>query len=201
MKIKKISNSYLSALLALAVFTACDDNTPEKEDVPELITKLTLTFSPVGGGSNVVVSATDPDGEGVQDIEVDGVISLDPGKAYTLSLTLLNTLADPNDEAYDITAEVEEEGAEHQFFFEWSEGVFTSPEGTGNIIGNGTVNYEDEDENGLPLGLSTSWTTVEEVSAGTFRIALKHQPDLKSASSGFEDGESDVDLTFDITIE
>jgi hypothetical protein len=36
------------------------------------------------------------------------------------------------------------------------------------------------------------------MSAGTFRIALKHQPGIKSATSGFDDGGTDLDITWNI---
>jgi hypothetical protein len=34
----------------------------------------------------------------------------------------------------------------------------------------------------------------------TFHIVLKHQPELKSATSTFGDGETDLDLTFPISV-
>jgi hypothetical protein len=64
------------------------------------------------------------------------------------------------------------------------------------------VNYNDFDENSLPVGLSTSWTTecVEENVSGKFRLVLKHQPDIKSATSTAEDGGTDLDLEWDINV-
>ncbi len=191
----------LMAVGALLVFTGCDDD-PGKENVPELITEVTLTFTPAGGGSAVVVTATDPDGDGPQDLQVDGPITLAKNTTYVLTLELINGLLDPGDDGYYITEEIEEEADEHQFFFRFSEGVFASPTGSGNIKDTpstpvGTINYLDEDDNGRPLGLSTSWTTDNvTVSDKSFRVMLKHQPGLKSATSTSLDGETDVDLTF-----
>ena len=62
--------------------SSCDDEDPVREDVPELITKATLTFAPEDGGSEIVVTATDPDGDGVKDIAVDGPINLIANKTY-----------------------------------------------------------------------------------------------------------------------
>ena len=205
----KNSFAYLSKTLVLFVFSAgmlllagCDEDDPKKEDTPELITKATLTFTPTGGGAAVVVSATDPDGEGVQDIRVDGAINLAANRAYTLSITLINGLADPSEEEYNITKEVEEEGDEHMFFFGWSNGVFTNPTGNGNIDARAdAVNYLDEDEGGLPIGLSTSWTTGASVSNAKFRVILKHQPDQKTATSGSQVGESDLDIEFTLNVQ
>ena len=78
--------------------SSCDDGDPTEEDVPELITTATLTFTPSGDGSVVVATATDPDGDGVKDIEVDGPINLLKNKTYTLSLSLINGLAIPTDD-------------------------------------------------------------------------------------------------------
>lgn len=189
------------AIASMAFLGGCDDDDPKKENTPELITEATLTFTPTGGGATVTVTATDPDGEGVQDLTVDGPINLVVNKTYTLSVELINGLADPSEEEYDITAEVEEEGDEHMFFFAWTNDVFSDPAGNGNVDNRtDDVNYNDEDDNGLPLGLSTSWTTVASAASGTFRIMLKHQPDLKSASSTSATGESDMDLTFTINV-
>ena len=209
MKFKSYKKSFplfniiiIPTVLMLTVgMSGCDDDDPKKEDVPELITKVTLTFTPDGGGAAITASASDPDGEGVQDIAADGPINLDANEDYTLTLTLVNELADPADPAYDITGEVEEEGDEHMFFFSWTNNVFSDPAGDGNIDNrNDAVNYNDEDDNGLPLGLNTSWTTAD-AATGTFKVILKHQPDLKTATSGANDGESDLDVSFTINVD
>ena len=189
------------AFLSLFFISGCDDDDPVKEDVPELITQATLTFTPSSGGSAVTVTATDPDGEGVQDIQVDGPINLEATQNYSLAIALINGLAQPADPEYNITEEVEEEGDEHMFFFSWTNNVFSDPAGNGNIDSRSdAVNYEDEDANGMPLGLETSWTTAG-VSSGNFRVVLKHQPELKSATSDSNTGETDLDITFTIHVE
>lgn len=195
----------LVAAVALSVpvlfFTGCDNDDPAKEDTPELITSVALIFTPAAGGAAITATATDPDGEGIQDLEVDGPINLAKNTTYTLSITLVNELADPTDPEYNITEEVEEEGDEHVFFFAWTNNVFSNPAGNGNVDNrNDAVNYNDEDDNGLPLGLSTTWTTTDVTANGTFQVILKHQPDLKSASSTAAVGESDVDIEFTIAV-
>lgn len=188
------------ALVCAFTITSCDDDDPVKEDVPELITKATLIFTPVGGGTPVSASATDPDGEGVQDIMVDGPINLTAGTTYTLTLSLINELAEPTDEEYNISDEVEEEGDEHMFFFAWTNDVFSDPTGNGNVDNRvDAVNYEDLDDNGEPLGLVTTWTAGT-TSSGTFRVILKHQPDLKTSTSDSSTGETDLDITFEINV-
>lgn len=187
-------------ILCVFVTISCEDDDPEKEDVPELITKATLIFTPEGGGTPVTASAVDPDGDGVKDIEVDEAINLAAGTNYTLTIELINELAEPTDEEYDISEEVKEEGDEHMFFFAWTNDVFSDPAGNGNADSRlDKVNYEDTDDNGRPLGLTTSWKTGVAAS-GTFRVILKHQPDLKTDTSDANTGESDLDITFEINI-
>jgi len=192
--------------VSLVFMSSCNNDDPTPENIPELITQVTLTFAPAGGGSVVTVTATDPDGEGVQDLTVDGPINLLKEKQYTLTLTLINGLYNPGEDGYDITDEVQAEGDEHQFFFRFSEGVFSSPAGTGNIKDNassavGTINYLDEDSGGLPIGIETAWTTANTTaSSKSFRIVLKHQPEIKSTTSTSLDGESDLDITFVLNV-
>jgi len=185
-----------------AFLTGCNNDDPVKEDVPELITQATLTFTPASG-SPVVVTATDPDGQGIKSITVDGPINLAKNTKYTLSVQMINGLAQPTDAGYNVTAEVEEEGVEHQFYFSWTEGTFSDPAGNGNIDNRADkINYKDTDKNNLPIGLITEWTTSATTSAAStpFRVVLKHQPELKSATSTFNDGETDLDIAFTINI-
>lgn len=189
---------FLFALLSgVALLSGCDKD-PEPENIPEEITKVVLTFSSTGAAP-IVVEANDPDLDGPEPIII-GSIALNANTTYTLSVEFFNGFYEPTDPEYNITEEVEEEGAEHQLFFGWSDGVFSSPDGIGNIGTSGTVNYDDEDENGLPIGLTTTWTSGSATSGKSFKIILKHQADIKSASSTSADGDSDIDLTFPISI-
>lgn len=193
------------SLVSMMLLQGCDSNDPVKEDVPELITEVTLVFTTDGGSTTVSVTATDPDGEGVQDMVVGSPIDLSVNKTYTMKIMLVNGLADPGSDAYDVSSEVAEEGDEHMFFFGWTNNIFSSPAGDGNIDDRaGLVNYsggsDSNDANGLPLGLTTTWTTSAAPASGTFRLMLKHQPGLKTASSGSNVGETDLDITFDVVV-
>ncbi len=196
--VKKISVLLLMGWLVL--FAGCKNDDPEPENIPELITQVKLIFTPIGGAA-ITVTATDPDGEGSQNLEIDGPINLVKGTSYTLTIELINGLYNVGEDGYDITEEVREEGAEHQLFFSWTEGAFSSPTGAGNINATGTINYEDEDSNGRPIGLTTAWTTAATSSTGkSFRVILKHQPEIKSISSTSTDGETDLDIAFSLNI-
>jgi len=202
-KMKTNAIKLLAVVLAFAslpFLTGCKDDDPVKEDVPELITKATLTFTPTLG-MPIVVSAIDPDGEGIQNIEADGPINLQANKSYTLTITLINELAEPSEPEYNVTEEVEEEADEHMFFFSWTNNTFIDPSGNGNIDNRADdVNYEDEDGNALPLGLETFWTTAA-IASGNFRVVLKHQPGLKSATADSNTGETDLDITFTLDVQ
>lgn len=202
----------LSLVVVLGV--SCSKDDPKKESTPELITKVTLTFtetSVVGGpgpvSGPVVVSATDPDGEGVQNLIVEGPINLIQGTTYVMSIELINALVASGQPGYNITDEVADEGDEHQFFFSWSDNPFSDPAGDGNIDNpTDPLNYSggptSKDPLGHNLGITTTWTTVAStVAGGTFRILLKHQPGLKTATSASTVGETDLDLTFTITVQ
>lgn len=194
-----LSMAFIATVVFL--FSSCSEDDPKKEDVPELITTVTLTFTPTDNGTPVVATATDPDGGGIQDLVIDGPINLAANKSYNLTIELTNGLASPRDPEYYITAEVEEESDEHMFFFSWTNNVFSNPAGNGNIDNRSdVVNYTDEDENGLPLGLKTSWTAAT-TSTGVFRVILKHQPELKSATSSSTTGETDLDISFVINVQ
>jgi len=196
----KKSILFLSALMmgSILLYSCEDDDVPPEENEEEVITDVTLTFTPDGGGDAITALAEDPDGEGPDDLEVLGPIELAANTTYTLTIDLLNDI-----EGESITEEVEEEDEEHMFFFGWTDGIFSDPTGDGNIgAGNraDAVNYVDTDDDGNPLGLETTWTTGD-AATGTFRVILKHQPDIKTDTSDSTDGETDTDLTWDITIQ
>ena len=175
-----------------------DPDAPPCENEEEIITDVILTFTPTDGGDVVTATAQDPDGEGALPLQVVDDIELLESTEYELSITLTNSI-----EGEDITEEIMEEDDEHMFFFAFTDELFTSPAGDGNIDNRpDPVNYNDFDENNLPVGLSTNWETEcgEETVTGTFQVILKHQPGIKSETSTVDDGGTDVDLTWNATI-
>ena len=171
-----------------------DADAPSCENEEEIITDVVLTFTPDGEGDVITARAQDPDGEGVLPLEVLDDIQLQENTTYTMTMSLTNEI-----EGEDITEEIREEDAEHMFFFAFTEGIFSSPTGDGNIDNRpDPVNYNDFDSNNLPVGLSTNWTTTAAMNSGTLRIVLKHQPEIKSETSTIDDGGTDVDLTWNV---
>ena len=103
----------------------------------------------------------------------------------------------------DITEEIREEDDEHMFFFGFTADIFSNPTGDGNIDSRqDPLVYNDQDDNGNPVGLSTNWTTGGvTASTGDFRVVLKHQPDQKTSTSDTTVGGTDVDISFQINIQ
>ena len=192
-------NYLLYAVLTLFIFTACeeDEAAPEEENEVEVFTDVKLVFTPSGGGAAVEAAAQDPDGAGVQELQVLSAINLAANTEYTLTMVIENCLESPCEL---MNEEIEEEDDEHQFFFAFTNDSFTSPAGNGNIdSASDPINYNDSDGNGNSLGLNTSWTTGS-ASSGTFTVQLQHQPDVKTATSGATDGDTDFALTFNLNI-
>ena len=50
-------------------------------------------------------------------------------------------------------------------------------------------------------GLNTTWTAGDPTTAASFTVRLQHQPDVKTATSGANDGDTDFELQFRLTIE
>ena len=193
-------NILLYSLLSLVIFTACEDDDviPEEEEEMEVITDVTLVFTS-DAGAVVTASAQDPDGEGVQELVVLDEIQLQAGINYTLTFDIMNNLETPGE---SIGEEIAEEDDEHQIFFAWTEGAFSNPTGNGNIDNaSDPVNYNDADGNGNPLGLNTSWTAGDPTTAASFTVRLQHQPDVKTSTSGANDGDTDFELQFRLTIQ
>ena len=194
----------LAILFSVITIIGCsndDDIAPEEENEVEVFTDVTLVFTNTADVNDVVTaSAQDPDGTGIQELQILGAITLAADTEYTLTYEILNAL-DPTD-IENIGDEILEEDNEHQFFFSFTENVFADPTGNGNIdAAADPINYNDEDENGNPVGLSSTWTTSSTASSGaSFTVRLQHQPDVKTATSGSNDGDTDFALTFALNI-
>ena len=199
--------SFYISIFAIIIFTGCsdDEEAPAVENEMEVITDIKLIFTNEADNTDIVeASAKDSDGIGVQELEVLDAINLQIGKTYTLTFEITNAL-DPSDPE-DVGEEILAEAAEHQFFFSFSSDAFADPTGNGNIdnIASGTeaINYQDNDDNGNPVGLETTWTTSSNaLSGGIFTARLQHQPDVKTSTSGVTDGDTDFELQFSLNVQ
>lgn len=171
-----------------------DDNSiPPPVNEEEVITTMTLTFTPVGGGTVVELKTQDLDGDGPDAPVVTISGSFQSDTTYNGTVEFLNELEDP---AEDITEEVAEESLEHQVFFTVTGGL-------------GTMTYNDTDADGNPIGLDISFQTVSTGTPinGSITVTLRHESNKNA--SGVSDGditnaggETDIEETFaPITVE
>lgn len=174
----------------LVFLTSCsnDDDGPVNEE--EVITTATVTLTPLGGGTSIVMTSRDLDGDGPNAPVVTVSGSLNDNTIYNGSITLLNETVSP---AEDITEEVEEEAADHQFFFSATNGI-------------GTAAYAAPfDANGNPVGINFTFTTTNAAS-GALTVVLRHEPNKSVAGVSGGDitnagGETDVQVTFPVVVE
>lgn len=168
----------------LLFFVACDADDPTPVHEAEVITTLTVTLVPENGGTTVTLRFYDEDGEqGSIAPVITATGPLEPSVTYAAVIGLQNETEDPS---VNVSEEIAEEAGDHLFCFETGEGL--------------SVEYADEDESGLPLGLVTSWTTGGAVSETFVTVTLRHQPGTKTGECPGT-GETDVEVTFDLAIE
>ena len=184
---KEIRNSLVLAIIAALVFSCSDDDdeNPEPVNEEEVITTMIVSLTPQGGGDTITLQSQDLDADGPNAPVITVSGDLNDFTTYDGSIELLNETEDPVE---DITAEVEEEADEHQFFFA----------STGSIAG---ITYGDTDGNGNPLGLVFVLSTQQPGNA-SLTITLRHEP-LKPNDGTLQNagGETDIAQTFDITVE
>ena len=112
---KVVAVMLFGIMLSLLTITSCSSDGPEDPIIPneeEVITTLSLTLMPNGGGSDIVFRFQDLDGDGGNSPILTGG-TLAANTTYTGFVTLQNELESP---AEDITVEVAAEAEDHQFF-------------------------------------------------------------------------------------
>ena len=183
-----MKNLKLIALLVIQVIfsTSCsNDDAPVNEE--EVITTVTTTL--VGGGQTITLTSRDLDGDGPNAPVVTVSGNLTAGTTYTGSTTFLNELESP---AEDITVEVEEEGADHQVFYQLPSSI-------------GTVTYTDTDANGRPIGLNFTLVAGTSGSTGTLTVTLRHLPNKTASGVSGGDitnagGNTDAAVSFSVAV-
>lgn len=177
---------FFAFLASSLMLTACEkDRDKEEENDEEVITTMQLTFVPVpaGSGSTVTYKFDDPDGPGGANPTTDRIVLM-ANKTYNVTLQLLNKTTNP---ATDITTEVAAEAQSHRFYYQSS---------TGNNI---TVSNLNNDANGVPLGITSTWTTGA-AATGTINVTLRHysgNPPNKATADPVNSTKSSTDITVD----
>ena len=182
----RLSKSFL-ALLAMSLAFSCEKDDPVIPNEQEVITTFKYTLTPEGGGTSVLLSFKDLDGEGGNKPEVKAG-TLASNKKYKGTITLFNEQASPVE---DITAEIREEKEDHQFFWQTT------------VVGL-SIAYADKDDNGKPIGLNSVLTTTKP-GKGTLTLTLRHKPNksARGASDGDSTnagGETDIEVTFQVNV-
>ena len=204
-----ITTIAMLAMLATA-FTSCkkdkkDEPAPAAPAPPanegELITTMKVILRDSTAHSTAIYEFKDLDGPGGNAAafggsnQSDSVITILSGHIYKASILLLDETKSPVD---TISNEVEEEGADHMFFFNSiTPQVATSY--TVNLNGGTIIKYLDSDTNGRGIGLETLWTANPTSSAiEPLKIELKHQPGVKDGT--YSPGETDIQVDFKLIV-
>ncbi len=172
---------------ALIGATACGDSSTEPGGEQEVISRVTLTLSPVGFTAPVqTVFIDDPDGAGPQSPGAQvGTLSLVRGSTYTGVVKFENRLENPPE---DITEEVEEESNEHRVIY--------------TVTGAGlTITTTDVDRQGRPLGIRFNAAAGTTAGTGAVRVVLCHYGDSpKPATATSCTADTDIDVAFNFSI-
>ena len=200
-----------AALLAMlgTTFIACkkdkkEDPAPQQPAPPaneaELITTMKITLRDTATQTITTYVFSDLDGAGGNPATfgnsgADSVINITANHVYEATILLLDQTKTPAD---TISNEVEEEGADHMFFFN-----SIAPTGTPyNTYLSGSmtnIKYLDLDANNRGIGLSTLWTAPSMMMAKSpLTIELKHQPNVKDGS--YAPGETDIQVGFKLKV-
>jgi len=206
-------------VVAASLFVAgCDgdehEHEHEHEHDSEVITTVTLTFAPEGGGDAIVAAFRDPDGDGGASGTAEPV-ALVQGETYALSIAFTNELVEP---AGDITVEIEDEAEEHQVFVTGT-GV-RGPAAGDDPAALVTQAYADQESSygadavgeDLPVGLLHT-ITADAAGSGTLSVRLQHLPTLNDApqkTPGLAEqladgvalpGDTDAAVEFELTVQ
>ena len=186
--VKSLTTGLGYAFALLFIFSACsdDDTPPAQVDEEEVITTLIVSLTNNNTGEQIELRSQDLDGDGSNApvIQVSGNLTV--ASTYNGTIELLNETVSPADNIHE---EVLAEGAEHQFFYTQGGGL--------NI----STQYSDVDSNGNPIGLAFTLATTAP-SQGTLTFTLRHEP-LKpnDGSLSGAGGETDISVSFPITVE
>ncbi len=200
---KTYRKNYLLLLITILAisFYSCSSEDPIAELEQELITDVTLTFTEVDAQGTAIASpfevkASDPQGIELGSNPTIEPINLDKGKRYLMQITLFNSI-----ENEDITAEIQEEDDEHQFYFLGSSVI------GGQVL---TYTYDDLDGDGNPIGLRGFVQVVQNSSVNNsqLRLILRHDLDKNFTGAnnphfeGFVQagGETDLDIIFPVVL-
>jgi hypothetical protein len=181
----KTSKFFFFALTTLTLASCSNDDSPVNEE--EVITTVTTTLT--GGGQVITLRSRDLDGDGPNAPVFTASGNLTTNTTYIGETFFTNETVIP---AEDITVEVEQEGDEHQIFYQF-------PVALGSLV------YDDIDANGNPIGLSFTLTTGSSATTGNIVVTLRHLPNKSALGVASGDitnagGSTDAQVTFPVIV-
>lgn len=192
----------MTLILGLLACSDVENQGTGEPDEQELITRVEISLEPEGEGSAQLASWSDPELDG--DPEVVG-LTLPLDGAFRATVRFYNDLAQPSEE---MTGEIEEAGEEHQIFFT---GDINGPavEGEDGLV---LQEYQDQDLDGLPIGLDNRFSAVA-LGSGELVLTLRHLPPVSGeavkvaglaeqvAEGGFVSLPGDTDVQVSLPLE
>jgi hypothetical protein len=191
------------------MIAACDDpaNPPPGAGDPENISRVTITLTPVGGGTAVTSFILDADGTALPNPPnpPSATLTLTKGVTYNGTITLLNDIDAGN--VINITDEVEEEGNFHRFFYTITANAATprdsidvpTPDATRQI----TISSLNNDTQTTPAPLGTTFQLAVAAGAPSGPTTLNVQLHHFEASKGTGLGttfDMDLDVSFPVSV-
>ena len=178
-------NVYLVALFFVLVsVVSCKKDQVVDPNESELITTVKVDLTERVSGTQSIFEFKDLDGVGGAAPSKFDEIVLVKGKVYVCNIQLLNESKTP---AEDITLEVYKEGIDHQ--------IYLTPSNALAVISDYSL-----DAKGLPLGITSTWTTAAAAGTGTLNVTLKHKPGVKAAGDLVSKGDTDISIDFKLAV-
>ena len=151
----------------------CTEDPGIEETLPKHITHFKITLHDQLGGPPVVMSYSDADGNGTN----SPLITAQPLRANTTYQGVIELWDESKDPVLRLNDIIANDMESHQFFYSISKNLDLR------------VNYDDQDENGNPVGMAITLQTGKN-SIGQLVVTLRNQ--LNKAGAGVADG----DITF-----
>ena len=193
---------FASAFLGVFITSCSDDDDSTAVSQEEVITTMTITLTD-GDGGEVSLKVLDEDGDDGPSDPVPTVSgSLKASTTYTGSIELLNETENP---AEDVTEEIKEEAAEHQFFYITDDLGITTAYTDQECTYNETIDCADNVESN-PVGLTFTLTTTEMTGDAMITFTLRHKPNKGADGVSEGDitnagGDTDIDYEFTVSVE
>lgn len=158
-----LRNTFIVSL-ALILFAACGDEEPIPEN-EEALTQMKLVLSDPESGefiTEAIYLDEDGPGENQGTFEVPDLI---PGRRYRINIEIVDGLRNNK----DVSAHIQSNGTQYQFFFNQSTPAFSS------------IAYADEDADGNPIGLELEVVASGNPGTGFMRVTLVKDLDKSAA--------------------